>query len=263
MKKPSYPPVPQAAFKRFVQIVRRLRAECPWDREQTHQSLRHSLIEEAYEVIEALDTHNLEELRRELGDLLLHIAMHATIAEQGKEFTLEDVLSDITDKLIRRHPHVFGTRRAHTAHEVKQHWERLKMREGRTSLLDGIPRHLPALQRALRVQERASRVGFDWTHEREVWNKVREEGEELRRALLRKRREKKEEEFGDYLFALVNYARFVGVEPETALRRTVAKFTKRFRYIEQELAKQGKDVHDSSLEEMDALWNKAKRKKIR
>ncbi len=261
MKKFPYPTIPLKEFRRFVQIVRRLRRECPWDREQTHQSIRHSLIEEAYEVIEALDTHNLEELRRELGDLLLHIAMHATIAEQEKEFTLKDVINDITDKLIRRHPHVFGTRRAHTAHDVKQHWEQLKMREGRASLLDGIPKHLPALQRALRVQERASRVGFDWKHEREVWNKVREEGEELRRALLRRRHDTKEEELGDYLFALVNYARFVGVEPETALRRTVEKFTKRFRYIEQELAKKGKGVHDSSLEEMDALWNKAKRKK--
>lgn len=263
MKRPSYPRVPQREFKRFVEIVRRLRTECPWDREQTHQSIRHSLIEEAYEVIEALDTHNLEELRRELGDLLLHIAMHATIAEQEKEFTLKDVISEITEKLIRRHPHVFGRRKAATAHEVKQHWERLKMGEGRASLLDGIPKHLPALQRALRVQERASRVGFDWKHERNVWKKVREEGEELRRAVLRTKHEKQEEEFGDYLFALVNYARFVGIEPETALRRTVEKFIKRFRYIEQELAKKGKDVHDSSLEEMDALWNKAKQRNIR
>ncbi len=263
MKRTSYPRIPQEEFKRFVEIVRRLRAECPWDREQTHQSIRHNLIEETYEVIDALDTNNLEELRRELGDVLLHIAMHATIAEQQKEFTLKDVISEITQKLIRRHPHVFGTRTAETAHEVKHHWERLKMREGRASLLDGIPKHLPALQRALRVQERASRVGFDWQQEWNVWEKVQEEGEEFRRALRRKKHAKKEEEFGDYLFALVNYARFVGIEPETALRRSVEKFIKRFRFIERELEKRGKRVHDSSLKEMDALWNRAKGKNIR
>jgi MazG family protein len=263
VKKTAYPAIPQAEFKRFVQIVRRLRAECPWDREQTHQSIRHSLIEETYEVVEALDTNDLHQLRKELGDLLLHIAMHATIAEQDKEFTLKDIIKEITEKLIRRHPHVFGTRKAENAQDVKQHWERLKMNEGRGSLLDGIPKHLPALQRALRVQERAAGVGFDWKHERDVWEKVREEGEELRQAVKRKKHQQIEEEFGDYLFALVNYARFIGVEPETALRRTVEKFTKRFRYIERELAKKGKDVHDSSLEEMDALWNTAKERNIR
>lgn len=261
VKRASYPPIPLADIKRFLEIVRRLRAECPWDREQTHQSIRHSLIEETYEVVEALDTNNLEELKKELGDLLLHIAMHATIAEQEKEFTLKDVLREITEKLIRRHPHVFGSTRAQSAEDVKQHWEQLKMNEGRASLLDGIPKHLPALQRALRVQERAAQVGFDWKHEDDVWEKVREEAEELRRAVKHKKQRKAEEEFGDYLFSLVNYARFIGVEPETALRRTIEKFAERFRYIERELTRQGKSVHRSTLEEMDALWNKAKKRK--
>ena len=262
VKKKPYPPVPTQQFLKFVRIVRRLRAECPWDREQTHQSIRHSLIEETYEVIEALDDNNLDELKIELGDLLLHIAMHATMAEQEKIFTLNEVISGITDKLVRRHPHVFGAKQVANAQEVKHNWERIKMKEGRTSLLDGVPKQLPALQRALRVQERAAKVGFDWKKEDDVWAKVREEGEELKRALKSKQADKKEDEFGDYLFALVNYARFIGVEPETALRRTVEKFTKRFQYIERELKRKGKDIHDSTLEEMDVLWNEAKKKKL-
>ena len=262
VKKKPYPPVPTQQFLKFVRIVRRLRAECPWDREQTHQSIRHSLIEETYEVIEALDDNNLDELKIELGDLLLHIAMHATMAEQEKIFTLNEVISGITDKLVRRHPHVFGAKQVANAQEVKHNWERIKMKEGRTSLLDGVPKQLPALQRALRVQERAAKVGFDWKKEDDVWAKVREEGEELKHALKSKKADKNEDQFGDYLFALVNYARFIGVEPETALRRTVEKFTKRFQYIERELKRKGKDIHDSTLEEMDVLWNEAKKKKL-
>lgn len=236
-----------------------MRAACPWDREQTHQSIRHSLIEEAYETVEALDENNLDELKKELGDLLLHIVMHATIAEQAKEFTLKAVIGEITNKLIRRHPHVFGEEKLNDAHAVKKNWEKLKMQEGRTSILDGVPKQLPALQRALRVQERAAKVGFDWKYEKDVWKKVHEELEEFRAALKRNNRKKKEDEFGDFLFALVNYARFVGVEPESALRGTVEKFTRRFRFIEQELKRNGKDIHDSNLEEMDGLWERAKK----
>lgn len=260
MKKTKYPRVPTKEIAKLVNIVRQLRAECPWDREQTHQSIRHSLIEETCEVIEALDENNLEELKTELGDLLLHITMHATMAEQEKEFTLKEVVNGITEKLIRRHPHVFGEKKSMNAHQVKHNWEKLKMNEGRTSLLDGVPKGLPALQRAVRVQERAAKVGFDWKNEKDVWAKVREEGEELRTAIKSKKPKKKEEEFGDYLFALVNYARFLGVEPETALRATVKKFTRRFQYIESTLKKNGYDIHHSTLEEMDALWNEAKRK---
>lgn len=262
MRRTSYPPVPVREIAKFVAIVRRLRDECPWDRQQTHQSIRHSLIEETYEVIEALDENNLDELKIELGDLLLHIVMHATIAEQAKEFSFKNVLKEISDKLVRRHPHVFGTKQVLNTHEVKRNWERLKMAEGRSSMLDGVPARLPALQRALRVQERAAKVGFDWKNEHDVWAKVREEGEELHQALKSRKRKKQEEEFGDYLFALVNYARFIGIEPETALRRTVEKFTRRFQYIERELKRMKKDIHNSTLEQMDGLWNEAKKKKL-
>ena len=254
-----YPQIPKKEFSDFVRIVRRLRHECPWDREQTHQSIRHSLIEEAYEVVETLDENNLEELRKELGDLLLHVVMHATMAEQEKEFTLKGVVEGISEKLIRRHPHIFGTRKVMNAQEVKHNWERLKMAEGRESVLEGVPRHLPALQRASRIQERAARVGFDWKKRKDVWKKVEEEAGELKRVLRTRNKKRREEEFGDFLFALVNYARFVDVNPENALRSTIEKFERRFRYIETELKKAGKDIHDSTLEEMDEHWNKAKR----
>lgn len=260
--KTRYPSPPQREFRRLVAIVRRLRHDCPWDREQTHQSIRHSLIEETYEVVEALDENNLDGLRTELGDLLLHVVMHATIAEQGREFTLKDVIDGISDKLIRRHPHVFGTTKVKNAHEVKRNWEKLKMAEGRTSVLEGVPKHLPALQRALRVQERAAKVGFDWNRIDDVWNKVEEETAELKHALKKRNRKRREEEFGDFLFALVNYARFIDINPENALRSTIEKFTRRFHYIESELKKAGKDIHDSSLEEMDVHWNNAKKKKL-
>lgn len=262
MMRTRYPRIPEEQFNKFVTIVRRLRRDCPWDREQTHQSIRHSLIEEAYEVVEALDENNLDELKKELGDLFLHVVMHATMAEQGGEFTLKEVIEGISEKLIRRHPHVFGTKQVHTSHEVKQNWERLKMAEGRNSVLEGVPKHLPALQRAMRVQERAAKVGFDWEKIEDVWGKVEEEAEELRTALRSKSMRKREEEFGDFLFALVNYARFVDVNPENALRATIEKFTRRFRYIESELKKEGRDIHDSTLEEMDVHWNRAKKKNL-
>ncbi|MEK9139031.1 MAG: nucleoside triphosphate pyrophosphohydrolase [Bacteroidota bacterium] len=254
-----YPWVPREEFSDFVRIVRRLRHECPWDREQTHQSIRHALIEEAYEVVEALDENNLDELRKELGDLLLHVVMHGTMAEQANEFTLKEVIEGISEKLIRRHPHVFGTRKVKDAHEVKKNWEKLKMAEGRASVLEGVPKHLPALQRALRVQERAAKVGFDWKRIDDVWNKVEEELGELKKTLRTKNKKRREDEFGDFLFALVNYARFIDVNPENSLRNTIEKFNRRFRYIEQELKKAGKDIHDSSLEEMDEHWNRAKK----
>ncbi|MEW6509469.1 MAG: nucleoside triphosphate pyrophosphohydrolase [Bacteroidota bacterium] len=256
-----YPPIPVHEFRRFIRIVRRLRAECPWDKAQTHRSLRASLIEEAYEVVETLDRRNMAGLMPELGDLLLHVAMHATIAEQRGEFTLQHVLRNINDKLIRRHPHVFGSATVRGARDVEHRWERLKMREGRRSLLDGVPTALPSLQRALRVQQRASKAGFDWERAGDVWKKVREEMEELRTASRREAWARREEEFGDLLFALVNFARFLGVDPEQALRGTVRRFTHRFRYIERSLARRGRSVQNATLGEMDALWNKAKRKR--
>lgn len=257
-----HPPVPRDTFDRLVKIVRRLRRECPWDREQTHQSIRHNLIEEAYEVVEALDAEDMESLRGELGDLLLHVVMHAVMAEQAGTFSLKQVVDGISTKLIRRHPHVFGTAAAGDAGEVLRNWEQLKLAEGRTSVLDGVPGHLPALQRALRVQEKAAHVGFDWERAEDAWEKVREEIEELHGALAGGDAAAAEEEFGDLLFALVNYARFRGIHPENALRATVEKFTRRFRYIERELRAKGKEPRTSTLEEMDGLWNAAKREGI-
>lgn len=249
-------------FEQFVEIVRRLRRECPWDREQTHESIRHSLLEEAYEVVESIDHKQWEELKKELGDLLLHVVFHATIAEQAKEFTLQEIIEHISAKLVRRHPHVFGETRVKDAHEVKRNWEALKLSEGRFSLMDGVPKELPALLRAFRLQDKASKFGFDWKHKNEVWKKVEEETDEFRRALeedTRGNTEKIELEFGDLLFALVNYARFIGVNPENALRRSVEKFIERFKFIERNLKEQGKDIRKSTLEEMDRLWQQAKR----
>jgi XTP/dITP diphosphohydrolase len=219
------------------------------------------LIEEAYEMVDGIDRGDMEELRGELGDILLHIVLHARIAEEAGEFTLAEVIDGISEKMIRRHPHVFGTTKVRGAEDVRRNWERIKMSEGRTSLLEGIPRHLPALQRAQRMQARAAKVGFDWETPEQVWEKVREELEELRSTLRGAPKRKREEEFGDLLFALVNYARFIRLDPETALRRTNEKFAKRFRYIERALAREGRHPHDATLKEMDALWEKAKRRR--
>ena len=254
-----YSSVPEAELKRFVGIVRRLRHECPWDREQTHQSLRDGLIEETYEVVESIEERNIDELKKELGDLLLHVVMHATIAEQAEEFTLKDVVQEISSKLVRRHPHVFGTARVRDADDVKHRWESLKMSEGRSSVLEGVPRGMPALHRAQRLQERAAKVGFEWKRVGDVWKKVLEELREVRASVRQRSADHIEEEFGDLLFALVNYARFIGVNPEQALHRSNEKFTRRFHYIERQLKTKGKDIHRSTLKEMDGLWNEAKR----
>ncbi len=254
---------PTKEFELFVTIIRRLRRECPWDRKQTHATLRASLIEEAYEVVESVANRNIGALKSELGDLLMNIILHATIAEQKGEFTLRDVLDEITDKMIRRHPHVFGNAKARTTNEVLRRWEQIKLAEGRSSLLDGIPQALPALMRARRVQERAAKAGFDWKRRGDVWAKVAEELREVRGTLERGSRRQREEEFGDLLFALVNYARFLRLDPEHALHRATAKFRKRFRGIEKELTRRGKSVHNSSLREMDAIWNTLKSKENR
>jgi tetrapyrrole methylase family protein/MazG family protein len=258
--------IPVDEFSNFMRIVRRLRRECPWDRKQTHRSLRESLIEEAYEVVDAIDQEEPSALKEELGDLLLHVAMHATIAEETHEFSFCGILDAISAKLIRRHPHVFGERRAHGAADVARTWELLKMKEGRTSILDGIPARLPSLQRAYRVQRRASHAGFDWKKPAQVWSKLEEEMMELREATRKGSRKRREQEFGDFLFSVVNYARFLGVNPENALRSTVGRFEDRFRYIERSLARRKRSIHQSSLKEMDMLWEEAKnlgRKPIR
>ncbi len=247
-------------FTRFVEITKRLRKECPWDKEQTHQSIRHSLIEEAYEVVESIDKNDLSELRKELGDVLLHVVFHANIAEEQNEFTLREVIDGISEKLIFRHPHIFGDSTVRDADHVKENWEKLKLKEGRESLMDGVPRELPALLRAHRLQDKASQVGFDWKKKEDAWKKVEEEMRELHTAIEAGAAEEIEGEFGDLLFALVNYSRFIKVNPENALRQTIDKFITRFKYIEHTLKESGKDIHSSTLEEMDALWNEAKRK---
>jgi MazG family protein len=249
-------------FRKFVGIVRKLRAECPWDRAQSHRSIRHSLIEEAYEVVEALDEGNTDELRKELGDLLLHVVMHSTMAEQAKEFTLNDVISGIISKLVYRHPHVFGKTEAKSQREVRHRWEALKLSEGRSSALDGIPNGLPALQHAFRAQERAASAGFEWEAKDDVWKKLHEEVRELQYEMSRRKGGRLEEEFGDFLFALVNVARFEGIHPENALRSAIRKFTKRFRFVERELRKQGRTTGTSNLKEMEALWRGAKKRGI-
>jgi XTP/dITP diphosphohydrolase len=250
------------SFKNFIKIVKRLRKECPWDREQTHQSIRHSLIEETYEVIEAIDQQDLIELKRELGDVLLHIVLHAVMAEEEQAFTLNDVIESISEKMTRRHPHVFGNTQVKNAHEVKKNWEHIKLKEGRTSVIDGVPKEMPALLRALRIQEKASKVGFDWKKKRDVWKKVAEEIKELSGAEQSKKQDRIEEEFGDVLFALVNYSRFIGVNPEFALNGSTNKFTKRFYHVEEELQRRGKHIGTVSMKEMDEIWDAKKKSEV-
>lgn len=246
-------------FDEFYKIVQRLRKECPWDREQTHESLRRCLLEEAHEVLEAIDNGNMEELKKELGDLMLQSVLHSVMAEETNSFTMKDVLEFEINKLISRHPHIFGDVKVKDSDEVKTNWENLKAKEGRNSVLDGVPKELPALFRAYRIQEKASKVGFDWKDEKPVYDKILEEINELKKNIeTSASREDIEDEFGDVLFALVNYSRFLKVNPEDCLRKTIEKFIKRFQKIE-EYAKQNNLILDKmTLEEMDVIWNKAK-----
>ncbi|MEJ5262779.1 MAG: nucleoside triphosphate pyrophosphohydrolase [Ignavibacterium sp.] len=259
----------QTKFNEFVKIVKRLRKECPWDREQTNDSIKSATIEEAYEVVEAIDKKDFDELKKELGDLLLHVVFHTVIAEEQNHFTIDDVIDSIQNKLIRRHPHVFGTTKVNGSEEVKKNWEKIKLEEGRESILDGVPAYLPALQRAQRLQEKAAKVGFDWENKEDVWKKVIEEIQEMHEIEELKKhtdskeksdelKKKLEEEVGDVFFAMVNYARFLGVNPEEALRITNNKFIKRFQYVEDKIKESGRSVSDSSLEEMDKFWNESK-----
>jgi MazG family protein len=246
-------------FDEFVTIMKRLRKECPWDREQTHESLKKHFIEETYEAIDAIDRSNFQDLKGELGDVALQILFHSIIAEEENHFTLEEVLSAISEKLIRRHPHVFGETIVSTAEEQSITWDKIKMTEGRNSVLDGIPDHLPALMKAEKVQKKAAKVGFDWKERTDVWKKVEEEIAELQEAVHSDNIDAVQKEFGDVLFSLVNYSRFIHIDPETSLRGSVDKFITRFRYIEEQLQRQGKDIHETSFEAMDALWNDAKK----
>ncbi len=250
------------AFAEFVAVVRRLRRDCPWDREQTHESVKHLLIEEAYETVAAIDEENWADLKKELGDIFLHVVFHSVIAEQGAEFDLVEVIETETEKLVRRHPHVFGDVDVEDVDEVLKNWEQIKMTESgeSKSALEGVPRHLPALLRAHRVQEKAAGVGFDFPERNGAWEKVKEEISEFQELVESGADDlEKEREFGDMLFALVNYARFTGINPENALSRTNDTFARRFRHIEDRLTSRGKKMTDVDLEEMDAFWDEAKR----
>ncbi len=246
-------------FDKFVDIVRQLRKECPWDKVQTHESLRRCLLEESYEVLEAIDNNDMDELRKELGDVLLQVVFHGIMAEETEHFNLEDVIRQETEKLIYRHPHVFGDVKVKNKEEVLTNWESLKMKEGRKYILEGIPKELPALFKAYRVQEKAAKVGFDWKDPKPVYDKILEEISELKETIVNEETDNIEMEFGDVLFAIVNYARFIHVNPEDALRKTIDKFSRRFRKIEEYAEANNRKVSDMTLEEMDVIWEQSKK----
>lgn len=248
-----------AAFSRLLDIMDDLRVGCPWDKKQTNQSLRHLTIEEVYELADAILDENDEEIKKELGDLLLHIIFYAKIGEEKKQFDIADVANSISEKLIYRHPHIYGDVKVKDEKEVKENWEKLKLKEGKKSVLEGVPKSLPALVKAMRLQEKAKGVGFDWEHTDQVWEKVEEELKEFKNEVEKKDTEKMEGEFGDLLFSLINYARFLNINPETALEKTNKKFIKRFQYLEEKIKEQGRDLKDMSLNEMEEYWQKAKR----
>lgn len=249
------------AFARLLKIMDELREQCPWDRKQTFQSLRNLTIEETYELADALLEENLTDIKEEIGDVLLHLVFYAKIADEKGAFDMADAINAVCDKLIKRHPHIYGDLKVADEEEVKRNWEKLKLREGKKSVLQGVPNSLPAMIKAYRMQDKAKQVGFEWENTAQVWEKVEAEIAELQEAVtLDFAFEKQEEEFGDVLFSLVNYARFIGVDPETALERVNKKFKKRFEYIE---ANADKDLNDMTLAEMDALWNEAKGKNLK
>ncbi|MEK7256164.1 MAG: nucleoside triphosphate pyrophosphohydrolase [Bacteroidota bacterium] len=244
------------AFARLLQIMDDLREKCPWDRKQTFQTLRSLTIEETYELGDAILDNDLESIKEEIGDLMLHMVFYAKIAEEKNAWNIADSLHAICEKLIKRHPHVYGDLQVTDENEVKKNWEQLKLQEGKTSILQGVPRSLPALVKAWRMQEKTAQVGFEWETPEQVWEKVEEEIGEFQEAVREGfSQEKKEEEFGDVLFALINYARWHDIEPETALERVNQKFKRRFEYIE---ANAPKDLREMTLGEMDALWDEAK-----
>lgn len=248
------------AFERLLTIMDELRAGCPWDKEQTFDSLRYLTIEETYELSDAILEKDMDEIKKELGDLMLHLVFYSKIASEQKAFDITDVLNHICEKLIRRHPHIYSDVTANDAEAVKNNWEKIKLGEGRKSVLEGVPGSLPAMVKAYRIQEKVRGVGFDWDHVGQVWDKVQEELGELQYEKLNGSAEKIEDEFGDLLFALINYSRFINVNPEDALERTNKKFIKRFNYIEEKVNETGKSMHNMTLAELDVFWNEAKSK---
>jgi MazG family protein len=251
---------PSKEFDELVRLVSILRKKCPWDRKQTHESIKDNLIEEAYEVVEAIDQKNTDELKKELGDLLLHVLFHSRIAEEKKAFSIDDVIQGISEKLIRRHPHVFEDAAIDSDHQVAENWENIKLKEGKSSTLDGLPERLPALIRAQRMQEKAGNVGFDWAEWELAWEKLNEEIDEWREAVGQQDQDLRKNEFGDLLFSLVNVGRLLQLNAEDSLRQANRKFENRFRYIEEHLKAGNKDLASSTLEEMDELWDEAKLK---
>lgn len=247
------------AFERLLTIMDELRNSCPWDSKQTLESLRYLTIEETYELSDAILEKDMDEIKKELGDLMLHLVFYSKIASETNAFDITDVLDGISEKLIRRHPHIYGDVTANTAEAVSNNWEKIKLTEGaRKTVLGGVPASLPAMVKAYRIQEKARGVGFDWDHVGQVWDKVQEELGELQHEKLNGTHDKIEDEFGDLLFALINYARFIDINPEDALERTNKKFIRRFNFIEERVNETGKSMHDMTLAELDVFWNEAK-----
>jgi XTP/dITP diphosphohydrolase len=247
------------AIDRLLTIMDELREQCPWDKKQTLQSLRHLTIEETYELGDAILDNNLEEVKNELGDLLLHIVFYAKIGSETNDFDIGDVANAISEKLISRHPHIYGDVKVANEEEVKQNWEALKLKEGKSSVLEGVPKTLPSLVKASRIQEKVAGVGFDWEEPQQVFEKVKEELEELQHEISDNNQDKMEAEFGDVLFSMINYARFLKVDPENALERTNKKFIKRFQFIEKKAKELNKSINDMTLAEMDVYWEQAKK----
>ncbi len=247
------------AFDRLLTIMDELREQCPWDKKQTLQTLRHLTIEETYELGDAILENDLNEVKKELGDLLLHIVFYARIGSETNDFDIADVANDICEKLISRHPHIYGDVIVANEEEVKQNWEKLKLKEGKKSVLEGVPKSLPALVKANRIQDKVAGVGFDWEEPEQVFEKLKEELGELQYEVAQGDQEKMEQEFGDVLFSMINYARFLKVDPENALERTNKKFIKRFQYLESKADEAGKSLKDMTLAEMDIFWEEAKK----
>ena len=249
----------QESFSRLLTIMDELRSKCPWDKKQTNLSLKSNTIEEVYELAQAIEENDNQEIKKELGDLLLHVVFYSKIGSEQGEFDIKSVIDSLCEKLIRRHPHIYGEVKVENAEDVKKTWEQIKMTEGRSSVFSGVPRALDSLIKAYRLQEKAAGVGFDWENSQQVWDKVKEELQELEHEVeAQDSQEKIEEEFGDVLFALINYARFLKIKPEHALERTNRKFIKRFQYIEKVAEEQNKKLQEMALEEMDKIWNNAK-----
>lgn len=255
---------PSTAFQRLLTVLDTLRTECPWDRKQTMETLRHLTIEETYELSDAILDGDLTEVKKELGDVMMHLVFYAKIASESNDFTIVDVLNSVCDKLINRHPHIYGDVEVQDENDVKRNWEQIKLKEGNKSVLGGVPSSLPALVKASRIQEKARGIGFDWENKTQVWEKVEEELQEFKNEynVIDNEAidiEKAESEFGDLIFSLVNYARFIGINPENALEKTNRKFIKRFQYIESKAKDNGQALQDMTLAEMDVYWNEAKK----